>query len=31
MKLDAQGGVSAVVSTESAKQRLAALRGLLKP
>ena len=31
MKLDAQGGASAVVSTESAKQRLAALKGLLKP
>jgi ATP-dependent DNA helicase Rep len=31
MKLDAQGGAAAVVSTESAKQRLAALKGLLKP
>jgi ATP-dependent DNA helicase Rep len=31
MKLDADGGASAIVSVDSAKQRLAALRGLLKP
>jgi ATP-dependent DNA helicase Rep len=31
MKLDADGGASAVVSADSAKQRLAALRGMLKP
>jgi ATP-dependent DNA helicase Rep len=31
MKLEADGGASAIVSVESAKARLAALRGLLKP
>jgi ATP-dependent DNA helicase Rep len=31
MKLDAEGGAAAVVSADSAKQRLAALKGLLKP
>jgi hypothetical protein len=30
MKLDAEGGAAAVVSADSAKQRLAALKGLLK-
>ncbi len=31
MKLDVEGGASAIVSVDSAKQRLAALRGMLKP
>lgn len=31
MKLEPDGGASAIVSVESAKARLAALRGLLKP
>jgi hypothetical protein len=30
MKLDAEGGAAAIVSTDTAKQRLAALKGLLK-
>jgi ATP-dependent DNA helicase Rep len=31
MKLDAEGGASAIVSVDSAKQRLAGLRAMLKP
>jgi hypothetical protein len=31
MGLDGDGGASAVVSVDTAKQRLAALKGLLKP
>jgi hypothetical protein len=31
IKLDVEGGASAIVSVDSAKQRLAALRGMLKP
>jgi len=31
MKRDVEGGASAIVSVDSAKQRLAALRGMLKP
>jgi hypothetical protein len=30
MKLDTEGGASAIVSADSAKQRLAALKGMLK-